>query len=447
MNWQSYPLIRLVIPMIIGMAGADLLYDYVSTRMAWLVALMFLNMLVVVFLQIKSDKETLTRYFTIATITFFTLFGLTITVNSISKAEQEHGKNWKYSLYRNNGGCIDSVSNKIQKDLHEVYESHGISGQDGSVTEAMTIGRKDDISKSTRQDFSKAGLSHLLAISGFHISIIFVILQCIFLGRIVTYKWKIVSDLVIVFCLWAYTFVTGMQPSIIRAVVMCTILVLAHCAKREAISINTCALAAFIMLCFDPLLIFHIGFQLSFLAVTGILTIGIPLCKTLRIHSNTKSGNYIYIKKITVKLYNGTMSIIVISLVCNIITMPLVSYYFHQIPLLSVFSNLTTTILVTILIPTTCIWWLFLWNKTICGTLTAIILHCSSHIRRIAHFFAEQPSSTYQCQPSILDVVMAYLFITTIAIWLKNNNSKNTISMLTASILWMATVIAERLIK
>ncbi len=429
------------------MAGADLSYDYVSTRMAWLVVLMFINMLVVVFLQIKSAKETLTRCFTIATMTFFTLFGLTITVNSISKAEQEYGKNWKYSLYRNNGRGIDSVSNKIQKDLHEVYESHGISGQDGSVTEAMTIGRKDDISKSTRQDFSRAGLSHLLAISGFHISIIYVILQCFFLGRIVTYKWRIVSDLAIVFCLWTYTFVTGMQPSIIRAVTMCTIIVLAHCAKREAISINTCALAAFIMLCLDPLLIFHIGFQLSFLAVTGILTIGIPLCETLRIHSNTKSGNYIYIKKIIVKLYNGTISIIVISLVCNIITMPLVSYHFHQIPLLSVFSNLATTILVTILIPTTCIWWLFLWNNTICGTLTAIILHCSSHIRRTAHFFAEQPSSTFQCQPSILDVVMAYLFITTIAIWLRNNNSKNTISMLTASILWMATVIAERLIK
>lgn len=147
------------------------------------------------------------------------------------------------------------------------YRQLGLSGDVLAVVSAMTLGAKEDMPKELRERYSAAGASHILALSGLHIGIIYAILSFLFVWR----RLRVSGHLLVLSAVWAYVFVTGMPPSAIRSAVMVTIYAIAVVCFRDRMPLNALSAAALVMLAFRPSDLFDLGFQMSFMAVFFIL--------------------------------------------------------------------------------------------------------------------------------------------------------------------------------
>ena len=136
-----------------------------------------------------------------------------------------------------------------------------------AIVAAMTLGDKSGLSQATKQLFSITGSSHVLALSGLHLGILYAILMFAFSRR----KKRIWTQMIVILAIWTYVLLTGLPTSLIRAATMFTILGLVSLAHRSAYTINSLSLAAIIMLVANPMLLWDIGFQLSFSAVFAIM--------------------------------------------------------------------------------------------------------------------------------------------------------------------------------
>ena len=197
------------------------------------------------------------------------------------------------------------------------------------ISLALLLGNRREISASVKTTYSRTGASHILAISGLHVGIVYGFLLIFFKRYRKTLLFSIFSILV----LWSFAIISGLSPSVSRAALMFSLFSVAILMQRKAHPLNTLALSAFILLLIDPNLVFDVGFQLSHLAVFGILTVFSSL-------SGLVSSKY--------NLLNKIWDLTAISISAQIFTFPLIIYYFHGFPLLFFVSNL-------IVIPAACL--------------------------------------------------------------------------------------------
>ena len=284
----------------------------------------------------------------------------------------------------------------VQEKIHKIYERHGIQGETGSIIEAITIGRKDELSAEQRDMYAHAGISHILALSGFHISIIILIIQALSLKHLLPMRWQWLSNLVIVATLWCYTLLTGMSPSIVRATIMYTILLLSQSFSRSILSLNSCAIALSIMLCFNPFYLHDIGFRLSFTSVAAICLL---------------SKRFIPFSTRQNKIIAFIRSTISITLICTLYTAPLVAYHFGSIPTLSIISNLVITPLVYILMFTCIFWWIFLWCPPVNTLLTNVLNRTAEVMNSIAESIASTSFSTIDWHPNAFITILCYIIL------------------------------------
>lgn len=154
----------------------------------------------------------------------------------------------------------------------ELYRRLGFSTDERAVLSALTVGAKDELSPSIAETYSVAGVSHVLALSGLHIGLIYALLW--FLFAPLWQRWQSIKPLlllVLLAVLWAYAFVTGLSSSVVRSVVMFSLLALGSFQYEKPLTLNTLAVTAFVMLLYRPSWLFDVGFQLSFVAVVAIL--------------------------------------------------------------------------------------------------------------------------------------------------------------------------------
>ncbi|MDT0294164.1 ComEC/Rec2 family competence protein [Mesonia ostreae] len=205
-----------------------------------------------------------------------------------------------------------------------LYQS-GFQSKHIAFIESLTLGKKDLLSKDTYQDFSKAGVLHILAVSGLHVGLILLILLFFFQPISKTRAGKIFSSICIIGILWGYAFLVGFTPSIVRAVTMFSFLSFARISKRDGSSLSLLFLSAVVLLVYNPCFVYQIGFQLSYAAVFSIVTL-YPI-----LH-----------KKIAFKYYlpKKAWSVFCITLTAQLGVFPLSLYYFHQVPGLFLISNL-----------------------------------------------------------------------------------------------------------
>lgn len=147
------------------------------------------------------------------------------------------------------------------------YTDMGFSGQAYAVLAAMTLGDKSSLSDRLKEDYSVSGASHILALSGLHLGIIYAILSLIFLRR----RWQIASQVLILLAIWTYVFIVGMSASVVRSAVMITVYSFVSLLNRNKMSLNTLAVAAVVILIVNPLYLYDVGFQMSFAAVFFII--------------------------------------------------------------------------------------------------------------------------------------------------------------------------------
>ena len=193
------------------------------------------------------------------------------------------------------------------------------------VIKALLLGQRQDISKDLITDYSKAGAIHILAVSGLHVGIILLILSFIFKPVERFKNGKFIKSILIILILWMFAFIAGLSPSVVRAVTMFTFLAIGNAFQRKKVTEFSLIASMFFLLLVQPLFLFDVGFQLSYLAVFGIVWIQPKLYK-------------IYAP--TYQIENKIWQLITVSIAAQMGVLPLSLYYFHQFPGLFMLSNL-----------------------------------------------------------------------------------------------------------
>ena len=151
--------------------------------------------------------------------------------------------------------------------LLERLKEEGVEGDAYAVVAAMALGDKSALTKELKNVYSVTGASHVLALSGLHLGIIYTLISFLIVGR----RWQTVSQLFCILSIWAFVFLVGMSVSVVRSAIMLTVYALLSLGHRDKMSVNTLAFAALVMLLVSPRSLFDIGFQMSFVAVLSIL--------------------------------------------------------------------------------------------------------------------------------------------------------------------------------
>ena len=217
----------------------------------------------------------------------------------------------------------DKAMQKTSSVWTSFLEQH-LTGNELAIAKALILGDKSDLDTETQNTFSATGTMHVLAVSGLHIGLIMQLLMAIakYFSKYISRKKAIT---IIVGILWFYSVLTGFSPSIIRSIFMFSILMGAQLSGRNYNAINTLFFSAFIILLFQPMYLFDVGFQLSYLAMLGIFLLYEPI------------KNWFNIKNKWLRyVWEGTA----VGFAAQVMTAPLTLYYFHQFPNYFAISNL-----------------------------------------------------------------------------------------------------------
>ncbi len=204
-----------------------------------------------------------------------------------------------------------------KEQIREKYIQAGLSGQNFAVLNALSLGDKNYLSAETKSNFAQAGAMHLLAVSGLHVGILFIVISKVF-GFLKSKRiGRTVFALIALISVWLFAIITGLAPSVQRAAFMFSIVILAESIKRDTQVLNSIFGSAFLLLVFNPNLLFEPGFQLSYSAVISIVVL------------YPKLNQLFFIKN---KVIRYCRDLLLISFIAQMGTLPLSIYYFHQFP-------------------------------------------------------------------------------------------------------------------
>lgn len=221
--------------------------------------------------------------------------------------------------------------NKLIKLIYENIQDN----TSANLISAMLLGYKDVMDADIIKDFQHAGVVHILSISGLHVAIIYGAIYLLFSLIIpLKYKNKIAIPLALI-TLWLYTLMVGAMPSVVRSAIMLTLLQISPVINRNVNKYNSLAAAALIILIFNPLQLYSLGFQLSFSAVLGIFFFYTPLINIFKTH------------KKWLKWVIGSLSV---TMAAQLGTLPFTLFYFHQFPTYFIIANLIAVPFASLLI-------------------------------------------------------------------------------------------------
>jgi len=203
------------------------------------------------------------------------------------------------------------------------------------IAEALLIGYKDDLDQDLIQDYSKTGVIHIIAISGLHLGLIYAVMNYL-LGLIpFLNRRKLLHALLVISALWIFSLLSGASASVLRSAVMLTCIISGKAIQRSMPVYNALAASAVLLLCYQPFFLWDVGFQLSYLAVIGIVWLQKPLQRLL----------YIPQKQI-----RSIWEMFCVTLAAQVFTTPVCLYYFHQFPNFFFISNLLAVPLSTLIL-------------------------------------------------------------------------------------------------
>ncbi|WDF76493.1 ComEC/Rec2 family competence protein [Mucilaginibacter sp. KACC 22773] len=203
-----------------------------------------------------------------------------------------------------------------------------------AVASTLILGYKADLSTDILQAYSKTGTIHVLSVSGAHVAIIYILLQFT-LGFLNGYRHgRVIKAVIIIALIWYYSLLSGFSPAVCRAAVMISMVIIGKTYARYINLLNILAVSAFALLLYNPLLITDVGFQLSYLAVAGLVVLQPVVYQWLEFKN---------------KWANKVWMACSVSIAAQVITFPLSALYFHQFPVYFLLSNLL------IIIPTSVI--------------------------------------------------------------------------------------------
>ena len=274
--------------------------------------------------------------------------------------------------------------------LLDRLSENGVDGDAYAVVAAMALGDKAQLTKELKNTYAVTGAAHILALSGLHLSIIYTLLSLLLYRR----RWQVVSQVLIISCIWLFVFLVGMSASVVRSAVMLTVYALLSLGDRNRMSVNTLAFTAIVMLMVHPLSLFDIGFQLSFLAVLSIL-VWYPVFESLFPQSFLKSH----------RVVRWLWSLLGVSCAAQLGTAPLVAYYFGRFSSLFLMTNF-------VVIPFAPLILYLVLAVLLVPSLAYLLIYTVSALNTVLAFVASISwVSIEELHPSILQIIMVYVII------------------------------------
>jgi competence protein ComEC len=254
----------------------------------------------------------------------------------------------------------------------------------------MVLGDKSALTQELRDVYAVTGASHVLALSGLHLGIIYTLLSLLIVGR----RWHMVSQILIVLCIWAFVFLVGMSTSVVRSATMLTVYALLSLGHRDKMTVNTLAFTAIVMLMFNPQSLYDVGFQMSFMAVFAILVL-MPLM--MRVFSMEYLLSH--------QALHWIWSMVAVSCAAQIGVAPLIAYYFGRFSTYFLLTNL-------IVIPAAT---LILWLSPLVlvfPSLAYLLLYIVKCLNNALGQIAVWPGASIEAlHPSVLQTAMVYVVI------------------------------------
>ena len=223
----------------------------------------------------------------------------------------------KFSLVAFAANCQDYLFGKLKKMLKN-KNAIGLAA-------AVLLGNKDALDPSLKKAFQEAGAIHMLAVSGMHTGILFMVLCFVFRVKPTGFKPQIIKKFIILILLWFFALLTGFNPGVVRACTMFSLVILSAIIKRNNELFHHLCLSCLLMLLYNSTWLFDIGFQLSYAALIGIALLQKPLA--LCVKSKYKVVQYF-------------ISLISVSIAAQLSCLPFILYYFHSFPTYFLLSNL-----------------------------------------------------------------------------------------------------------
>lgn len=233
----------------------------------------------------------------------------------------------KWNIVSSGKKSVQTCALALRAKVISFYERLGFADERLALLSALTLGEKRDFPQELKENYSAAGASHILALSGLHLGILYMLLTFFFpvWGHKPVYRF--LREIVVVTALWGFAFVAGLSPSVVRATILFMLISLGRLVGNDSSPLNSLSFAAIVMLLFSPHLLFDVSFQLSFAAVLSILLLVPYLQNLLEVH---KRG----------VLYSYLMNLPILSLVAQLGTLPFVWYHFGVFPLYFLLTNL-----------------------------------------------------------------------------------------------------------
>ena len=227
-------------------------------------------------------------------------------------------------------GFMDRISYVRYLIIRNLHTS-GLDPPVQAFVGALILGFKDELDAELKANFTSIGVVHVLAVSGLHVAIIYVVLEKLFFLLIYLPFGKWIRFLLILLFLWFYVFLAGFSPSVLRAAFMFTLVLIARNINRDSSMYNIMAASAFIILVLNPEALFDLGFLFSYLAVLGIVMLQPWMLESL-------TFRYSWINKLWASIS--------LSLTAQLLVTPISIHYFHTFPVWFIPANLTIVPLV-----------------------------------------------------------------------------------------------------
>lgn len=283
------------------------------------------------------------------------------------KMEAENVKTWKQEALL------------LRERILAQYQRWGIGEKELPVLAALTLGYKHELDEELKTSYSVAGISHVLALSGMHVGIVWLLLDGM-LGWVFRRRFLIVKWLLGTAFLWGFAFVVGLEASVVRAVVMCMLMGLGKLFGARVFSLNTLSIAAFFMLLYNPFYLFDVGFQLSFVAVASILIFS-PFM-----------WNWLPKKNGLVRWGGGMMAV---SIAAQLGTAPLLMYYFSNFSVYFLLANSVAAMLVPLIIYGACLLFMTSFVPAIQEPVVESLNLCISWLNGMATWTSGLPGATF----------------------------------------------------
>jgi competence protein ComEC len=230
------------------------------------------------------------------------------------------------------GNPLISFALTLRKKVINSFVKYVTKAENAAMASTLIMGYRADLSPDLVNAYAQTGTLHVLSVSGMHVALVFLLLSFLLKPLDRFFKNALPKAVLLVVLIWFYAMLSGFSPSVNRAALMLSLVVVGKAINKRMNTYNLLAVSAFILFLINPLYLFDVGFQLSYLAVLGLVAI------------HPYVYGWFYIKN---KALDAVWSYTALSISAQVFTFPLSVYVFHQFPLSFLLSNLAIVLPIT----------------------------------------------------------------------------------------------------